>query len=151
MRVCCSNYCNMQYWLSSTRMLIINPCYEVHHVHGSRSDGMDHQWFYNTILIDIIKMTFLYILLHYIYYFHLSAWYILWCGNMTTLIIPKETDFILMLFDQNEIGLKYEPNYSNYCNMQYWLSSIRMLIINPWYEIHHVHGIRSDGMDHQWL
>ena len=150
MRIWCSNYRNKQYSLISNQILIINPSYDVHHVHESQSDGMDHQWFQNTILTDIIKMTFLHIISH-IYYYHLSPWYILWCGNMTTLIIPKETDFILMLFDQNEIGLKYEPNYSNYCNVQYWLSSTRMLIINPCYEVHHVHESRSDGMDHRWF
>ena len=63
----------------------INPSYDVHHVHESQSDGMDHQWLQNTIPTDIIKMTFLYIISHYIYYYHLSPWYILWCENMITL------------------------------------------------------------------
>ena len=94
MRIWCSNYSYMQYWLSSNHILIIIPSYDVHHVHESQSDGMDHQWFQNTILIDIIKMTFLYIISHNIYYYHLSPWYILWCGNATTLIIPKKPDFL---------------------------------------------------------
>ena len=47
---------------------IIFPSYDIHHVHESQSDGMDHQWFQNTTLMDIIKMTFLYIIsLLYIY------------------------------------------------------------------------------------
>ena len=75
MRIWCSNYRNMQYWLGSDHILIINPSYDVHHVHESQSDGMDHQWFQNTILTDIIKMTFLHIISH-IYYYHLSPWYI---------------------------------------------------------------------------
>ena len=94
MRIWCSNYSNMQYWLSSNHVLIMIPSYDVHHVHESQSDGMDHQWLQNTIPTDIIKMTFLYIISHYIYYYHLSPWYILWCGNVTTLIIPKEPDFL---------------------------------------------------------
>ena len=94
MRIWCSNYIYMQYWLSSNHVLIMIPSYDVHHVHESQSDGMDHQWFQNTILIDIIKMTFLYIISHNIYYYHLSPWYILWCGNATTLIIGKKPDFL---------------------------------------------------------
>ena len=48
--------------------LIIFPSYDIHRVHESQSDGMDHQWFQNTTLMDIIKMTFLYIIsLLYIY------------------------------------------------------------------------------------
>ena len=94
MRIWCSNYSNMQYWLSSNHVLIMIPSYDVHHVHESQSDGMDHQWFQNTILIDLIKMTFLHIISHYIYYYHLSPWYILWCGNMATLIRQKEPDFL---------------------------------------------------------
>ena len=74
--------------------LIIFPSYDIHHVHESQSDGMDHQWFQNTILIDIIKMTFLCIICHNIYYYHLSPWYILWYGNATTSIIPKKPDFL---------------------------------------------------------
>ena len=62
----------MQYWLSSNHVLIIIPSYDVHHVHESQSDGMDHQWSQNTMLIDIIKMTFLYIISRNIYYYHLS-------------------------------------------------------------------------------
>ena len=46
----------MQYWLSSNHVLIIIPSYDVCHVHESQSDGMDHQWFQNTIVIDIIKI-----------------------------------------------------------------------------------------------
>ena len=57
---------NMQYWLSSNHILIINPSYNVHHVHESQSDGMDHQWFQNTILFDITKMTFLHIISLYL-------------------------------------------------------------------------------------
>ena len=87
MRIWCSKYRNMQYWLSSNHVLIIIPSYDVHHVHESQSDGMDHQWSQNTMLIDIIKMTFLYIKSRNIYYYHLSPWYILWCGYATTLII----------------------------------------------------------------
>ena len=94
MRIWCSNYSNMHYWLSSNHVLIMIPSYDGHHVHESQSDGMDHQWFQNTILIDLIKMTFLYIISHYIYYYHLSPWYILWCGNMATLIRQKEPDFL---------------------------------------------------------
>ena len=94
MRIWCSNYSYMQYWLISNQILIINPSYDVHHVHESQSDGMDHQWFQNTILIDLIKMTFLHTISHYIYYYHLSPWYILWCGNVTTLIVVKEPDFL---------------------------------------------------------
>ena len=45
MRIWCNNYSNMQYWLSSNRILIIIPSYDVHNVHESQSDGMDHQWF----------------------------------------------------------------------------------------------------------
>ena len=94
MRIWCSNHRYMQYWLSSDPILIINPSYDVHHLHESRSDGMDHQWFQNTILIDIIRMTFLYIISYYIYDYHLSLWYILWCGNMAILIRQKEPDFL---------------------------------------------------------
>ena len=90
MRIWCSTYRSMQYWLSSNHVLIIIPSYDVHHVHESQSDGMGHQWFQNTILIDIIKMTFPYIISRNIYYYHLSPWYILWCGNATTLIIQKK-------------------------------------------------------------
>ena len=50
---------------------------------------MDYQWFQNTIFIDIIKMSFLYIVSRNIYYYHLSPWYILRCGYATTLIIQK--------------------------------------------------------------
>ena len=108
MGILCSNYRNM---LSSSHILIIIPSYDVYHVHQSQSDGMDHQWFQNTILIDIIKMTFLYIISHNIYYYHLSPWYILWCGNATTLIIRKKTwfPFTLMLTDRNKMGFKYQP------------------------------------------
>ena len=49
----------MQYWLGSNDVLIIILCYDVHHVHDSQSDGMDHQWFQNTVLIGIITMTYL--------------------------------------------------------------------------------------------
>ena len=92
--ILCSNYRNMQYWLSSNDVLIIIPSYDVPHVHDSHSDGMDHEWFQNTIPIDIIKMTFLYIISHNIYYYHLGPWYILWCGNATTLVIRKTPDFL---------------------------------------------------------
>ena len=93
MRIWCSKYRNMQYWLSSNHVFIIVPSYNVHHVHQSQSDGMDHQWSQNIILIDIIKMTFVYIICHNTYYYHLSPWYILWCGNTTILIIPKNLIF----------------------------------------------------------
>ena len=83
-RIWCSNYRNMEYWLSSNHILIINPSYDVHHVHESQLDGMDHQWFQWTISTDIRKMTSLYIISHYIYDYYLSSWYILWCGNVTT-------------------------------------------------------------------
>ena len=111
MEIWCSNYRNMQYSLSSNPVLIIIPSYDVHHDQESQSDGMDHQWFQNTILIDIIKMTFLYIISPNIYYYHLSPWYILWCGNATTLIKREKTwfPFILMLSDWNKMGLKYQP------------------------------------------
>ena len=89
MRIWCCNYRIMHYWLSSNHVLIIILSYDVHHVHESQSDDMDHQWSQNTILIDIIKMTFLSIISHNIYYYHLSPWYIL-CGNATTLIIRKK-------------------------------------------------------------
>ena len=94
MRIWCSNHRYMQYWLSSDPILIINPSYDVHHLHESRSDGMDHQWFQNTILIDIIRMTFLNTIWYYIYDYHLSPWCNLWCGNMATLIRQKEPDFL---------------------------------------------------------
>ena len=58
MRIWCSNYRNMQYWFNSNHVLIIIPSYDVYHVHESQSDGMDHQWFQNTIVIDIIKIDF---------------------------------------------------------------------------------------------
>ena len=48
----------MQYWLSSNHVLIIMPSCDVYHVHESQSDGIDQQWFQNTILIDIIKSAF---------------------------------------------------------------------------------------------
>ena len=90
MRIWCCNYRIMHYWLSSNHVLTIILSYDVHHVHESQSDDMDHQWSQNTLLIDITKMTFLNIISHNIYYYHLSPWYILWCGNATTLIIPKK-------------------------------------------------------------
>ena len=97
MRIWCNNYSNMQYWLSSNHILIIIPSYDVYHIHESQSDSMDHQWFQNTILIDIIKMTFLYIISRNIYYYHLSPWNVLWCRNTTTLIIRKKPDFLSYL------------------------------------------------------
>ena len=97
MRMQCSNYRNMQYWLSSNHIFIINPSYDVHHVHESQLDGMDHQWFQWTISTDIRKMTSLYIISHYIYDYYLSSWYILWCGNVTTLSVLKEPDFLSCL------------------------------------------------------
>ena len=111
MWIWCSNYRNMQYWLSSNHVLIIIPSYDVHHVQESQSDCMGHQWFQNTIVIDIIKMTFLCIISLNIYYYYLSPWYILWCRNATTLLIRKKTWFlfILMLSDRNKMGLKYQP------------------------------------------
>ena len=90
MRIRCSNYHNMQYWLSSNHVLIIIPSYNVYHVHQSQSDGMDHQWFQNTILLLIKKMTFLYIISYNIYYYHLNPWYIHWCRNATALIMRKK-------------------------------------------------------------
>ena len=110
MRIWCSNYRNMQYWLSSNHVLIIIPSYDVYHVHQRQSDGMDHQWFQNTILLHIKKMTFLYIIPHNIYCHHLNPWYILWYGYATTLIIQKKTcfPFILMLPDRNKMSLKYQ-------------------------------------------
>ena len=109
MGILCSNYRNM---LSSSHILIIIPSYDVHHVHQSQSDGMDHQWFQNTILIDIIKMTFLYIISPNIYYYHLSPGYVLWCGNATTLIIRHKTwfPFTLILSARNKMGFKYQPS-----------------------------------------
>ena len=95
LKIWCSKYHNMQYWLSSNHVLIIIPSYDVHHVHESQSNGMDHQWSQITMLIDIIKMTFLYIITRNIYYYHLSPWYILWCGYATNLIIRKKPDFLL--------------------------------------------------------
>ena len=65
----------MHYWLSSNHVLIIILSDDVHHVHESQSDDVDHQWPQNTILIDIIKMTFLNIISHNIYYYHLSPGY----------------------------------------------------------------------------
>ena len=111
MRIWCSNYRNMQYWFSSNHILIINPSYDVYHVHESQPGGMDHQWFENTILTDIIKMTFLYIISHYICYYHLSPWYISLAQEHDHFNYSKRTwsPFILMLSDQNKIGLKYEP------------------------------------------
>ena len=94
MKIWCSNYRNMQYWLSSNHVVIIIPSYNVHHVHESQSDGMDHRWSQNIILIDIIKMTFLYIIFHNIYYCDLSPWCILWYGNATTSVIPKKPYFL---------------------------------------------------------
>ena len=99
MRIWYSNYRNMQYWLSSNDVLIILPSYDVHHDQEFQNTilighGMDHQWFQNTILLDIIKMTFRYIISYNIYYYHLSPWYILWCRNATTLIIQKKPDFL---------------------------------------------------------
>ena len=124
MRIWCSNYRNMQYWLSSYHVLIIIPSYDVHHVHESQSDGMDHQWFQNTILIDIIKMTFPYIISHNIYYYHLSPWYILWCGNATTLIIWKKPDFL---------------SYQCYLTGIKWVSNISLAVLllctNRWHGI----------------
>ena len=84
----------MQYWLSSNHVLIIIQSYDVYHVHESQSDGIDQQWFQNTIVIDIIKIDFFYIISHNIYYYHLSPWYILWCENATTLFIGKKPDFL---------------------------------------------------------
>ena len=110
MGIWCSNYRNLQYWLTSNHFLIILS-HDVYHVHQSQSDTMDHQWFQNTVLMDIIKMTFLYIISHNIYYHHLSPWYILGCRNATTLIMGKKTWllFILMLSDRNKMSLKYQP------------------------------------------
>ena len=89
MRIWSSNYRNIQYWLSSNHVLIIFASYDIHHDQESQSDGMDHQWFQNTIVIDIIKMTFLCIISPNIYYYHLNPWYILWCRNATPLIMWK--------------------------------------------------------------
>ena len=125
MRIWCSNYRNMQYWLSFNHVFIIIPSYNVHHVHQSQSDGMDHQWSQNfIILIDIIKMTFLYIIGHNIYYYHLSPWYILWCGNATILIIPKKPDFL---------------SYQCYLTGKKWVKNINLAILllytNHWHDI----------------
>ena len=67
----------MHYWLSSNHVLIIILSYDVHHVHESQSDGMDHQWSQNTKykILHIIKMTFLYIISHNIYNYHLIPGY----------------------------------------------------------------------------
>ena len=62
----------MQYWLSANHVFIIIPSYDIHHVHESQSDGMGHEWFDNAILIDIIKMPFLYIISHNNYCYHLG-------------------------------------------------------------------------------
>ena len=94
MRIWCSNYRNMQYWLSSNHVLIIIQSYDVYHVHESQSDCMDHQWFQNTIVIDIIKMTFLCIISHNIYYhYNKKTWF----------------PFILMVSDRNKMRSKYQP------------------------------------------
>ena len=39
MRIWCSNYRNMQYWLISNNIPIINPSYDIHRVHESQSDN----------------------------------------------------------------------------------------------------------------
>ena len=145
MRIWYSNYRNLQYWLSSNHVLIIIQSYDVHHVHESQSDGMDHQWFRNTILMDIIKMTFLYILIIFIIIILIPD---IFFGVGTQLPISYEKKtwflFILMLSDRNKMGFKYQPG-----NMQYWLSSNHVLIIIPSSDVHHVHESQSDGMDHQ--
>ena len=95
MRIWCSNYRSMQYWLSSNDVLIIIPSYDVHHVQESQSDCMGHQWFQNTIVIDIIKMTFLCIISHNIYYYYnKKTWF----------------PFILMLSDRNKMRSKYQQS-----------------------------------------
>ena len=130
-RIWYSNYRNLQYWLSSNHVLIIIQSYDVHHVQESQSDGMDHQWFQNTILLHIKKMTFLYIISHNIYYYHLSPWYILWCRNATTLIMRKKSwfPFILMLSDQNKMGLKYQPGCFTalHLSLSWYLMSIPLV------------------------
>ena len=111
MKIWCSNYHNMQYWFTFNHILIINPSYDVHHVHESQSDGMDHQWLQNTIPTDIIKMTFLYIISQILY--------LLLSFKSMIYSLVREHDyfnhskkpwfpFISMLSDQNKIGLKYE-------------------------------------------
>ena len=127
MRIWCCNYRNMQYWVSSNHVLIIIPPYDVHHAHQSQSDGMDHQWFQNTILVDIIKMTFLYIISHNIYYYHLSQWYILWCGNATILIIRKN----LISFHINAIWPKW-----NGFKISAWLFGFFTLIVDMIFNEH---------------
>ena len=119
--------------------LIIFPSYDIHHVHESQSDGMDHQWFQNTILIDIIKVTFLYII-SLLYIYSLVREHDHFNHTKRNLIV---NDNVTCSFSRAYVAV--------ICNMQYWLSSTRMLIINPCYEVHHVHGSRSDGMDHQWF
>ena len=119
--------------------LIIFPSYDIHHVHESQSDGMDHQWFQNTILMDIIKVTFLYII-SLLYIYSLVREHDHFNHTKRNLIV---NDNVTCSFSRAYVAVT--------CNMQYWLSSTRMLIINPCYEGHHVHGSRSDGMDHQWF
>ena len=108
MRIWCSNYHNMQYYSSSNHILIINPSYDVHHVYESQSDGKDHQWFQNTILTDVIKMTFMW--LYHIFIIIISMIYSL-VQERDHFNHSKRTwfPFMLMLSDQNKVGLKYEP------------------------------------------
>ena len=128
MRIWCSNYRNMQYWLSSNHFLIIIPSYDVYYVHESQSDGINQQWFQNTILIDIIKIDFFYIMPLNIYYYHLSPWYILWCGYATTLIIWKKN---LISFHINATW----PEYNGF-KIPAWLFFCFALIVDMIFNEH---------------
>ena len=78
MRIWCSNYSNMQYWLSSNHILIIIPSYDDHHVHESQS--------FKSLIYSLVQER-----------------------NHFNHTKKNWFPFILMLPDQNKMGLKYQP------------------------------------------
>ena len=72
MRLWCSNYRYMEYRYSSNNIPMTDQSYKVQHTHESQSEGMDRQWFQINIITDIRKRSFLYMISHYIYYYHLN-------------------------------------------------------------------------------